>query len=712
VAFLARRLPVAALVTLLLFVTLDAGLGLAHAAPDPNALPATFAFAAPHIGDRALYDVATVTTDDRYAAVPYVIRAVEADWAKAAPARDAEGRLHDVVDLRVRADYHFLRPVVYDSAVYADVLYDAADHGFVGITLHEQFPGVGPGAKVRIGASGQFESPAPGEDANVWFQNELLQGFLGPCGFLPPAAGATVSLGNMTLGGRCGDPSDPSPTFVPSAVEAVGNVPTVRFDGPKSTVWYNPDLPVPVRLVDRLSDLFEPAKTWGHAFDLRLRAFERGDLAVVGGMVGAAAPPMPVAPAPHGVPDETGLKHPFPLSVALQKAGAPLGGTRYLGEAHLVKAVAQDGSVRWEWYLIVTDGHSWQGWIASYAPPANTPIPLPSTPVGGDADPYQVRSWTPDGLPGDVTGIYPTASRVAPTLPRVADAFAAFAGEPGANATPEAWSVAHVCRNACAQVDDRLEVGAWQVPQDAVAQAPLVDATPLASAPTRLDLLGFDAQGRTVHHLRRTETLAAQPLPLLGQDAPGPEGEAPAAPPQGVWQAPGAAVATGVGAAAIVGGLLYWLWPALRSGPSALFSRIQGAAVLENPRRAQVLAAIEADPGIHFQDLRRRLGYGRGALEHHLRRLSDAGLVATEVGAGYTCFFPKATPAAQRQGAGTVRAQGAQRLVAALKEGPATLRTIAKRAGLAPSTASHHLRRMADAGVVVVVDGLYRLARP
>ena len=74
-----------------------------------------------------------------------------------------------------------------------------------------------------------------------------------------------------------------------------------------------------------------------------------------------------------------------------------------------------------------------------------------------------------------------------------------------------------------------------------------------------------------------------------------------------VWTPPTARQAAAVGAFAALGGLLVYLLPGLKAPFFALFSRIRGEHLLEHPARAQIMVVIEADPGIHFQELMRRL---------------------------------------------------------------------------------------------------------
>jgi hypothetical protein len=58
-----------------------------------------------------------------------------------------------------------------------------------------------------------------------------------------------------------------------------------------------------------------------------------------------------------------------------------------------------------------------------------------------------------------------------------------------------------------------------------------------------------------------------------------------------------------------------------------LFSRIKGPAVLEQPRREALYAAVRQQPGVRFGQLRRDFALGNGVLAHHLSALEREGLI-------------------------------------------------------------------------------------
>ncbi|MHB8634421.1 MAG: helix-turn-helix domain-containing protein, partial [Thermoplasmatota archaeon] len=146
---------------------------------------------------------------------------------------------------------------------------------------------------------------------------------------------------------------------------------------------------------------------------------------------------------------------------------------------------------------------------------------------------------------------------------------------------------------------------------------------------------------------------------------------------------------------------LAWLGkPAL----TALFSRLRRNHALDSTARRQLMAAIEAEPGIHLRALVRRSGQGSGAVRHHVAKLVHANLVVQRKAGGYLCLFPAdatgSVEAAEAAASGATKADGARRVLRAVAAGPAGVRPLAARAGLAPSTVEHHLVRLSAAGLV------------
>lgn len=160
----------------------------------------------------------------------------------------------------------------------------------------------------------------------------------------------------------------------------------------------------------------------------------------------------------------------------------------------------------------------------------------------------------------------------------------------------------------------------------------------------------------------------------------------------------GTAAAGGVGLALWAMGpvLLRWL------AGLGLYSRVDRGAALNHASRGRVMALLEAQPGLHFHEICRRLGMQRTTTQHHLRKLVEVGLLVEEAGSGYTCFFPKgAVDRRVMAAAPLLKAEAARRLLNRVIERPgATLRQVAADCGIGTSGAHYHLDRLAQAGLL------------
>jgi len=140
---------------------------------------------------------------------------------------------------------------------------------------------------------------------------------------------------------------------------------------------------------------------------------------------------------------------------------------------------------------------------------------------------------------------------------------------------------------------------------------------------------------------------------------------------------------------------------------------------LESRRRAYELVA--AAPGLHLRELARRLAVDVRTAEYHLRQLEKHALVTAIDEGGFRRFFPRT---ADGRGAEIVDARDKPILGLLRKPVPlyvalvllsrerAPHTELAADAGVAPSTLSYHLDRMARAGIVAEAEGGYRLREP
>lgn len=172
------------------------------------------------------------------------------------------------------------------------------------------------------------------------------------------------------------------------------------------------------------------------------------------------------------------------------------------------------------------------------------------------------------------------------------------------------------------------------------------------------------------------------------------------------WGLPNPGAVATIGAAAGLIGLLYLLWPVLKSGVLGLFSRTQGSQLLELPARRAIMDAVVARPGIHLQELARFTGQGKGTVEHHLRKLVDAGQVLVSVGAGYSSYFPAGTDRRLVAAGPALRAGSARDILRAIIAEPGSHGGhLAEVLGLNRGTVLHHVRRLQSAGLVTLQSG-------
>lgn len=157
----------------------------------------------------------------------------------------------------------------------------------------------------------------------------------------------------------------------------------------------------------------------------------------------------------------------------------------------------------------------------------------------------------------------------------------------------------------------------------------------------------------------------------------------------------------GVGALGLAGaGWVYrrriWIFLA------GLYTRLTKREILQHEERERIVELVEAEPGIHFRELARRLDAGHGILGHHLRKLEEAGAIQEHETGSHRCYFSTGRLRAdEREALATVKAGGARKVMAVLEEHPGlSLTEIAEEVGLARSTVSHHVSRLTEVDVL------------
>jgi predicted transcriptional regulator len=128
-----------------------------------------------------------------------------------------------------------------------------------------------------------------------------------------------------------------------------------------------------------------------------------------------------------------------------------------------------------------------------------------------------------------------------------------------------------------------------------------------------------------------------------------------------------------------------------------------------------ILEQIAKSPGIRYNELRRSRGLANGTLEYHLKILENTNKVMVERHDGRRAtYYPIYLSADESQILGYVRNNVARQIVLFILEHDlCTFNEILKHIKKAPSTASWHLKRLSDAGIISITYGqeyqLYRV---
>lgn len=506
----------------------------------------------------------------------------------------------------------------------------------------------------------------------------------------------------------CTEPGEDPSVYTASPGEVDGMA-TVKFEetyvgdgwSSEGATHYVASLPEPVREEWTYSE--QGVLLWHYT--ATLTGFEHGAGPWVAGIElppPVDLPPIEVAPRDPWGPSEAGVEHPYPASQAWAEArdDPTFTGFRDYLAAH-PGAMAARGDYHEEregnqthrsWMFIIhADATSGDGKFMLFATQTTGPagaaaadllgLPL-QTGVPTTTSDHTGTEWTDQGEPGPL----PTS------MPTLASVMARWQAQTGSTAAANGWS--------------------FDVDQVTAGQAGVDMPTPRAQ-----DLvMGGQRQGRA-SFLQLAVAHDGTPWALVQEERSAsnsnvgltgaPPGKVPPPSPQAtawagmVWTLPSGPVASGTVAVSLLAGLIYWLWPFVKSGAVGLFSRIQGPKVLQNPRRARILDAIAAEPGIHFSELLRRTGVGNGSLHHHLKVLRDAGRVEARAAQGYTCYFPAGAPQAVVLGAAAAKADGAQRILGHVRAHPGrSVKEVAMECGLHPSTVTYHVQRLCEAGLV------------
>lgn len=483
------------------------------------------------------------------------------------------------------------------------------------------------------------------------------------------------------------------------------------FHDATTRMWMQEGLPYPVRI--EVEESYEPGREGaeGHrnAQVYVLRELRRGETPIATEpLFGGVLPAVTLAPRGLAGPDASGVDHPFPLQAAVDALLADEGNgsavrmwlearaDAYVGQARHGVSTNDRGQVEHGWDLVLTDGVDSlarrvglrMGPLTLSEPTGNLPtfvVPVEQEPAIN----IQERSSSDR---------FPLPSQVPTEMPTVAsmrEAYSFLARAEGVDLPFTGWAFDLSCWN---------DEGPCDAPNTTTAghSALAVDWNDGLAESGEVQY-GYANLGLTWNgtQLTGSSTKSWGFADAEASTAPAPLAEFRAADQEGLWMPISGAQAAGVGAAALLLALLYWLSPLAKSGALGLFSRIRDDDLLEHPNRALLLQVIQSSPGIHYQELRRRSGMAKGVLQHHLEKLEAGGLVQCKRAAGYACYFPAGTDRRVLLGAGVLNSAASRRVFALVCQTPGISTPIlTAEAGIAHATLHHHLARLTQAGLI------------
>ncbi len=134
-------------------------------------------------------------------------------------------------------------------------------------------------------------------------------------------------------------------------------------------------------------------------------------------------------------------------------------------------------------------------------------------------------------------------------------------------------------------------------------------------------------------------------------------------------------------------------------------------AVLDLRNRRRIFELLSRYPGLHLRELERQLGLDVRALKHHLEFLEKHEAVVSMTQNGYLRHYPRMlyegvfrerVGAFERKVLGLLRRRTFLQLVLILLDGGLlSVEDIQRQTGLAPSTLSHHLRKLEGLPIII-----------
>ncbi|UCG68333.1 MAG: winged helix-turn-helix transcriptional regulator [Thermoplasmata archaeon] len=129
-----------------------------------------------------------------------------------------------------------------------------------------------------------------------------------------------------------------------------------------------------------------------------------------------------------------------------------------------------------------------------------------------------------------------------------------------------------------------------------------------------------------------------------------------------------------------------------------LFTRLKKDEVMDNETRGRIRGHIESDPGIHYNELKKKLKLKNGSLSYHLQVLEREGFIKSKNNGIYKHFFPAEIKLPPK----IIRMTDVQKIILKkIRENPGISQNkIAESMGGSSSTVNYNINILAKKGIV------------
>jgi predicted transcriptional regulator len=117
--------------------------------------------------------------------------------------------------------------------------------------------------------------------------------------------------------------------------------------------------------------------------------------------------------------------------------------------------------------------------------------------------------------------------------------------------------------------------------------------------------------------------------------------------------------------------------------------------------RDKIFSTIGQNPGLHFREIQRRVGYATGAMQYHIDYLKKKGYIREEKEGKFSRFYALESGNVDSKLMGLLRQESVRRITLFLmNKRKATLPVISGGINLGLSTTSFHMQKLIQAGFV------------